>query len=168
MELSAGFGERLRVRQLTEARTGGCVEVLIVTVTVCVDRTYGAPYPYRGNSVIARRGPATCRRRDLWAARTPSRVLQAPWAMIYRSYTRRLYTLFSPPHFARFPLLELLPPCGDVCGRRVGRVGVLFGLRWSARASPGTALLPRLKQPNVLGAGRKSNDIVCDMCRVCV
>ena len=29
----------------------------------------------------------------------------------------------SPPNFARFPLLELLPPA-EMCGRRVGRVGV--------------------------------------------
>ena len=38
-----------------------------------------------------------------------------PRALIYRSYTLAVYGPLSlPPHFARFPLLELLPPCGDV------------------------------------------------------
>ena len=29
-----------------------------------------------------------------------------------------------------------------MCGRRVGRVGLTYGPRWLARASPGAALLP--------------------------
>ena len=51
-----------------------------------------------------------------------------------RSYTSPMDPL-SPPHFARFPLLELLSPA-EMCGRRVGRVGcVVDGPRWLARAS---------------------------------
>ena len=55
-------------------------------------------------------------------------------------YTRGL---FLPPHFARFPLLELLPPPAEMFGRRVGRVGVAYGPRWLARASLGQARAPR-------------------------
>ena len=53
----------------------------------------------------------------------------------------------SPPHFARFPLLELLSPA-EMCGRRVSRVGVMYGPRCLAfgagkpwRRAPAVGLL---------------------------
>ena len=55
---------------------------------------------------------------DLRAANPPSRLITScrfPRVLIRRSYICPRDP-FSPPNFARFPLLELLPPGGDVVG----------------------------------------------------
>ena len=60
----------------------------------------------------------------------------------------RLYASRLPDPFYFPPLRPPSHPSNSVfpsemCGRRVGRVGVWCGPRWLARASPGAALLPR-------------------------
>ena len=77
--------------------------------------------PYSENIVLAR-APASYLQADLRLRASIRRVLRgspprprAP-ALLF-GYTRRdpMATLFyCTPHFARFPLLELLLPCGDV------------------------------------------------------
>ena len=89
---------------------------------------------HRRNNVIARSPASYTLQPTAYRQLRPSgvrafhlwRPVGFPWALIYRSYTLDPWTLFSPPHFARFPPLELLSLPAEMCGRRVVRVGVVF------------------------------------------
>ena len=68
-----------------------------------------------GKIIVKTRDPAPVQA-DLQADALPSGVLQAPPGPVLNAATpiAASLTLFASPHFARFPLLELRFPVGDV------------------------------------------------------